>query len=160
MFLICLYQGLRKGEVLALTGEDIDLNKKLLTINKAISTNNELVDTKNEYSNRVIPIFNKTIPILQKYAGTSERLFKVSYYGCEKRFKKILQSHFPNTKYSMHSLRHTFITRCQEANIPLHIIQRWVGHNIGSSVTNSVYTHTRELAELENIDKINNYMNF
>ena len=157
MFLICLYQGLRKGEVLALTGEDINLKNRTLTINKAISTNNELVDTKNEYSNRTIPIFDKTIPILKKYENTQGRLFNITYYGCEKKFKKILTANFPKTKYSMHSLRHTFITRCQEANIPLHIIQRWVGHNIGSDVTNRVYTHTRENAELENIELYNKY---
>ena len=74
---------------------------------------------------------------------------------CEREFHKITKELCSKTKYKIHSLRHTFITRCQEANIPLHIIQRWVGHNIGSEVTTRVYTHTRELAELENIKRLN-----
>ena len=60
-----------------------------------------------------------------------------------------------NEKYIPHSLRHTFITKCPEAGVPLHIIQKCVGHTIGSKVRDSVYTHTRELAELENIEKMN-----
>lgn len=75
----------------------------------------------------------------------------------KRQIAKNIINNFRKKKYTLHSLRHTFITKCQEAGVPLHIIQRWVGHTIGSNVTNSVYTHSRELAELENIEKINNY---
>ena len=155
MFLICLYQGLRKGEMLALTRNDIDFENKTLTINKSFNFKGEISTTKNIYSNRIIPIFNNTLSILQKYKNKQGRLFNISYIGCEREFNKLTQN--LNNKYTIHSLRHTFITKCQEAGIPLHIIQKWVGHNIGSTITNTVYTHSRELAELENIEKLNNY---
>lgn len=155
IFLICLYQGLRRSEALALTGKDIDLKNKLLTINKSLNQNNKIDTTKNIYSNRVMPIFDKAIPILKKYAEIQTRIFPYTQKSCEKLFNELISQ--LNNTYKIHSLRHTFITRCQECNIPLHIIQKWVGHSIGSNVTSQVYTHTRELAELENIDKINNY---
>lgn len=155
MFLICLYQGLRRGEALAITGNDIDLQNNLLTINKALNPNNKIDTTKNEYSNRVMPIFNKSIPILEKYADKGEkRIFAYTYKSCEEVFNTLTSK--LKGSYKIHSLRHTFITNCQEKQIPLHIIQKWVGHNIGSKVTSQVYTHTRELAERENIEKMNN----
>lgn len=156
MFLICLYQGLRRGEMLALTIEDINFEKKTLRINKSLNQNNKIDVTKNIYSNRVMPLFDKTIKILEKYKNIKGRIFDIGYITCERRFREIIQGIETNTKYTIHSLRHTFVTRCQEQNIPLHIIQRWVGHNIGSEITAKVYTHTRELAELENIEKMNN----
>ena len=158
MFLICLYQGLRRGEMMALTVEDIDFTNKQMTINKSINSNDKLDTTKNTYSNRTIPIFEKTQNILEKYKNSKGSLFKTTRAKCSTTFLKIIRENFPEKKYTIHSLRHTFITRCQEAGTPLHIIQKWVGHNIGSVVTNKVYTHTREVAELENIEKINVYM--
>ena len=84
-----------------------------------------------------------------------ERIFDISNQTAGKLFKQMIKDLNLNEKYTPHSLRHTFITKCQESGVPLHIIQKWVGHTIGSKVTNSVYTHTRELAELENIEKMN-----
>jgi len=154
IFLICLYQGLRKGEVLALTIKDIDFEKKTININKSINSKNEIDTTKNIYSNRIMPLFEKSSMIFKKYINKENRIFNIPYSSTEKIFNKIIKESF-NKKYTIHSLRHTFITKCQEKQIPLHIIQKWVGHNIGSTVTNQVYTHTRELAELENIEKMN-----
>ncbi len=160
IFLVSLYQGLRRGEALALNINDFDFEKKTLTINKSLNFKNEIDETKNIYSNRVMPLFENTIRIVEKYKNKQGRIFNYSQKQSAEIFKKIIEANFQQKKYTPHSLRHTFITKCQEANIPLHIIQKWVGHNIGSKVTNQVYTHTRELAELENIEKMNNYTNF
>ena len=62
--------------------------------------------------------------------------------------------------YTIKTLRFTFITKCQEANIPEHIIQKWVGHEIGSQVTKKVYTKVRQQAEVENINIYNKILNW
>ena len=54
-------------------------------------------------------------------------------------------------------MRSTFITNCMNRNIPVHIIQAWVGHAIGSVVTTSVYTTHNEEADKEYIQNINNF---
>lgn len=159
IFLICLYQGLRRGEALALTMQDVNFDNKTLSINKSLNRKNEIDTTKNDYSIRTMPLFDKSIKILKKYLNVSGRIFNFSYTTTEKIYNKIIRENFPNKKYSIHSLRHTFITRCQECNIPIHIIQKWVGHVQGSSVTSAVYTHAREFAELENIEKLNQKLN-
>lgn len=153
IYLICLYQGLRRGEALALTYKDFDLNNKTLTINKAINQYNKIDTTKNINSNRIMPLFDSTIKIIEKYKNTKDRLFTITYGSMQKQFKNIAKKF--NNNYTIHSLRHTFITKCQEANIPLHIIQKWVGHIPGSSVTAKVYTHTRTIAEEDSIKKLN-----
>lgn len=158
IFLVGLYQGLRRGELLALTINDINFENKTITINKGINENNELDTTKNKFSNRIIPLFNNTLSILEKYKNTQGRLFNYNYNTCGKLFKSIIKKNF-DKHYTMHSLRHTFITKCKEANIPEHIIQTWVGHEIGSTVTKTVYTHTRKEAEQENINKFNEFLN-
>lgn len=156
IFKIAMFQGLRRGEVLALTLEDFDLVQKTLRINKSINDKNEIDLTKNESSNRVMPLFEKTIKEIKKLKikNQKERLFKLSPTMSEKLFCQMKEEMNLNNKYTIHSLRHTFITTCQEKLIPLHVIQSWVGHVIGSKITTGVYTHKRE-TELEYINNIN-----
>lgn len=161
VFLFALYQGMRKGEFLALTENDIDLKNNTITINKSLNILNKIDETKNIYSNRVIPIFNETKIILKKILtnNPTKRIFDYKYKQIDKIFKELKQEYNFNKKYTIHSLRHTFITNCQEANIPLHIIQQWVGHNIGSKVTNQVYTHARTEINEKYIKLLNKKLN-
>ena len=151
VYLLALYQGLRIGEILGITGNDIDLIKNELNIDKSVNNNNELDTTKNKQSVRVMPIFNKSKEMLKKYANYgNQRLFNFSYWVAQKGIKEILiKTNLPDI--SIHDLRHTFITNCKNINIPEHIIQLWVGHEIGSKVTAKVYTHPTASANIENI---------
>ena len=142
---------------MAINVEDIDFENKTLTINKAINNKNQVDTTKNTYSDRVVPLFDNTFKLLEKYRNKTGRLFNYTYKQVTTLFEKIVKNNFAGRKYTPHSLRHTFVTKCQEAGIQEFIIQSWVGHNIGSKITNSVYTHTREIAMLENAEKFNNY---
>ena len=155
VFLITLYQGLRKGEVLGLTWDNIDFDKNLLTINKTYNLHGKFDTTKNISSNRQIPLFEKSKHIIKNLQNKQERIFLISQNSLQDKFIKILKALNLNPKYTIHSLRHTFITYCQDQQIPEHIIQNWVGHVIGSSVTKSVYTHIQEETNSKNIDIIN-----
>jgi len=144
IFLVILYQGLRIGECLGLTGNDIDLINNTLTINKAIDEKGRENTTKNNQSNRTMPIFTKTRELLKNYATFGEkRIFNFSYYIPQKKLKEIVKI-TGIRNISLHDLRHTFITNCKNKEIPEHIIQSWVGHIIGSSVTSKIYTHVNK----------------
>lgn len=153
LFLTILYQGLRIGEALALTLTDVDFEKETLNINKAINEKGQLTETKNTQSTRIMPLFKPTQTIL-KTIQTNNRIFNFSYTTATKRLKELLQ-HLNLKEISLHDLRHTFITNCKNAGIPEHIVQNWVGHQIGSKVTSTVYTHITEDANLFNINKLN-----
>lgn len=156
IFLITMYQGLRIGEVLGLTGNDIDIENKRLTINKTINRYGKYDTTKNAQSKRVMPIFDTSLPILQKYLLYKDRrLFNFTYSVPQKHLKKICQE-INLRDISCHDLRHTFITNCKNKNIPEHIVQHWVGHQIGSKVTSTVYTHINNQDISDYIDKFNN----
>lgn len=155
LLLLALYEGLRVGEVLALTGNDIDMHRRTIRINKSFNTSNKLDTTKNKQSNRLVPIFEPAIEILQKYTNLGEeRIFAVSYYTARDLIKKaIAGTKLPDI--SCHDLRHTFITNCKNSEIPEHVVQSWVGHEIGSSVTKTVYTHITDDANNLFINKLN-----
>ena len=154
MFLVGLYQGLRKGEFLAITKKDIDFENKTLNINKSLLANGTFGKTKNN-SDRLQPIFDNTYNILIKYKNSNGRIFLNDYNQTEKIFNKIRDENLSCKKYSIKTLRYTFITKCGEIGIPEHIIQKWVGHRNGSQITKQVYTKVREHAEQENIKIIN-----
>lgn len=154
IYLICLWQGLRIGELRALTKQDFNIETQMLTINKSQNDQTKDNRTKNKYSNRTIPIFKKTLNILGKLQFDNDRLTAKSKDYIEKNLKTILNN--LNIKdIKMHSLRHTFITRCQEKNIPLYIIQSWVGHAKGSDITTKTYTHKQKETENKYIDIFN-----
>ena len=138
LYLVALYQGLRKGEVLGITNEDIDFENNTLRINKAINTHNKFDTTKNKFSERIMPLFDKTKEILLKYKNKTGRIFNISYNKINNYTQKL--NELVNFKFSIKYMRFTFITRCQEENIPEFIIQAWCGHQIGSNVTKQTYT--------------------
>lgn len=157
LFKVILYQGLRIGEALALTPQDIDLNNLTININKSLTEQNTIDTTKNKQSTRITPLFNPSIEIIKKYVKlNNQRLFNLAYKTTQKKFRQLIDNNNVNIpKISLHDLRHTFITNCQNENIPEHIIQSWVGHEIGSKVTKNVYTHLTNDANLLNINKLN-----
>ena len=137
-FLVCLYQGLRRGEGLALTIQDVDLKNNTLSITKSINIKNQLDTTKNVQSNRVMPLFDRSKAIFSKYTEAPGRIFDISSKIIQKALSEINKQMTHHVKIK--DLRSTFITRCQEENIPEFVTQAWVGHSIGSKVTKSVYT--------------------
>lgn len=154
--LVALYQGFRRGEVLGLTRDCIDLEKKKITINKAWSQRNEFDTTKNEQSVRTLPMFESTYNILLKHKDKKpdERIFNLSIKQYETILGKIRQES-GLTDLKMKDMRSTFITNCMNMNFPIHIIQSWVGHALGSVVTTSVYTSHNDEADIEYINRIN-----
>lgn len=157
VFLITLYQGLRKGEVLGITKEDIDIKNNTLRINKTFNIRGKFDTTKNITSNRIIPLFNISKQIFNKIdLDKNTRIFNYDHTLLQSKFRKIIDILNLNPKYTIHSLRHTFITYCQDNNIPEHIIQSWVGHTIGSKITSTVYTHVQKDTNEANILILNN----
>jgi len=71
-----------------------------------------------------------------------------------KLLKLLKKNYLP--RLTIHELRHTFITRCHEKKIDEIVIQKWVGHAIGSRMTKAVYTHIMDTAESNYIATMNN----
>lgn len=155
IFAIALLQGLRPGELYALEYSDIDFENRTITINKAIDYKSSDTEVKNEYSNRIIPLFNKTYEIIKDMdTSKQERITTDNERVINQQLKKLVKD-ITNETISLYNLRHTFITRLGDKNIPEHIIQAWVGHSKGSKVTKAVYTHISKESENKFIKLLN-----
>lgn len=155
-YLICLYQGLRKGECLALNVQDIDFEKRTININKSMDRG-VISETKNEQSNRTIPLFNKSFKILKEQTQGKRKnqlVFEIGINTVDRKIKE-LSKKAKIRPITTHILRHTFITRCQEANIPLFVVQSWVGHRKGSEITTKIYTHLNQETNEQYINILN-----
>lgn len=162
IILLQLNTGMRIGEILALSEDCIDLEKNTITVYRTLTRKgNKYVlgkhtKTYNRKTNidkgkRTFPMTPETKKIIleilkQKTKNINNLLFWDKKKKCLITPKRI--NDFLNTlnrsnissHLSTHTLRHTFITRCQEKSIALVVIQAMVGHIEGSSITSDTYT--------------------
>ena len=175
VFLIQMYMGLRAGETLALTTQDIDLKNKRINIHRTLTTdeNNSIImgnTTKTYAGKRVLPIPDFLYPYIveqMKQAETQENneeklLFKPINQSYTRRtnvnseLQRILKKYFGIEDISTHSLRHTYGTRCIESGMAPVVVQRLMGHT-DIKVTLNTYTTVFDEFKRKEIEKVNKY---
>lgn len=169
---ICLYTGIRLGELLALTWDDIDFNSNLLTINKTSYSSKVngktqiIVDKpKTKKSNRVIPLPNQLFKLLKiikkesnsKYVITTRNLGMVGNRSYQRTFKFILKK--VNVPYrNFHSLRHTFATNAIELGMDVKTLAEILGHT-NAMITLNRYSHSLLNYKIEMMNKLGKNLN-
>lgn len=96
------------------------------------------LNIKDISSNRTIPLFDEAAALLSVLPHNSDGFFfnfRPDYVT--HAFKKICPEH------KFHDLRHTFATNCPEAEIPLKVVQKWLGHS-NINTTADIYTHVTQ----------------
>lgn len=81
---ICLYTGLRIGELLALTWNDVDFEKGEINVTKSCycGKRGRVVDgVKTEHSKRVIPLSKQVLKVLRMMKKTSDSEYVISSKG-------------------------------------------------------------------------------
>ena len=152
---ICLYTGLRIGELLALEWSDIDFQKAELRVERTCHDSKDqdgsycrITDTpKTEHSRRVIPLPRQLIPILREMKkGSSSPLVIVgerpplSVRSYQRSFE-LLQRKIGIPKKGFHALRHTFATRAIECGMDVKSLSEILGHK-NPTVTLNRYVHS------------------
>ncbi len=173
LYIIILNTGLRIGEILALTREDINLEDKTLTVNKnAIQIKNEngkgyVVQIQNNpktfSGNRVLSLNNtclKAIKTLfeifpnQKYLALNSNNKPVTPQNAEKTFSQILKvCNIDSKGRKCHALRHTFATKLFEQGIDVKMVSHILGHS-SSSFTRDVYISIIQKTQASVMNKI------
>lgn len=135
-----LLTGLRAGELLAITPEDIDIENKTLSVNKTKHTSGIFTSPKTLSSIRIIEIDDRTLNILMRYMSASETLFDTNLSTLNHNLKKI--------KLSTHMFRHTHVALLVEAGVPIKVISERLGHS-KIDTTLDIYTHVTENMKLD-----------
>ena len=148
--LLCLYSGLRIGELIALQWNDIDFAKGILTVSKSCHDGKGgliIDEPKTASSRRVIPLPRQLLPILKGMKKRSGSPFVVSANGksvsvrsYQRSFELLLKKlKIPHKGF--HSLRHTFATRALECGMDVKTLSELLGHK-NPTVTLSRYAHS------------------
>ena len=148
--LICLYTGLRVGELLALEWTDIDFSKNELKVNKTCYDKGRTHITtapKTTSSVRVIPIPKQLVPILKQLKKRCKSQYVISENGTYisirsyQRSFELLLKRLGIPHQGFHSLRHTFATRALECGMDVKTLSEILGHK-NATVTLNRYAHS------------------
>ena len=155
--LLCMYTGLRVGEICALTWKKISSSEPILQVDQTLQRlqqvdHNErktkvvISQPKSESSIRVIPLPSDIYCLLQKNRRPDEAYVLT---GMIRKFMepRLLQSHFKKILSTLgiehanfHALRHTFATRCVELGFDIKSLSEILGHST-VNITLNRYVH-------------------
>lgn len=161
-FRLCLFAGLRRGEVCALTWNDFDPERGTIAINKSLCTETlEAKDTKTEAGARIIPLDPATVAYLVEFRKIqAKKLLALGKPVGEHRIVAKAECeymHPENLTRSLvrfgrangfegitpHQLRHTYCTLLCETGQSVKTAQYLMGHS-DPLTTLRIYDHYQE----------------
>lgn len=177
LILTLLYTGMRRGEIVALCGEDIDWDRNCFTVNKAVEfINNKphIKSPKTKSGYRTIPILNVLHPYKDYFLqiGKGEPVFKNAYgdmhtlTSIRRLFDRFNQNYNAYAKrinqnlchtFTMHEFRHTYATMLYKADVDIKTAQSFLGHS-SVAVTMDIYTHLDQTHKEVNAEKLNKFL--
>ncbi|NLD19894.1 MAG: site-specific integrase [Clostridiales bacterium] len=171
--LIELYGGLRMGEINALTPENINFEKGYIHVSRTVSRGIEcrefIKETPKTYAGiRDIPINKMLEPLLREaIAIMKDNPEGLIFYDYNKG--SVVTTYQVNCFYrrmcekakipynGQHALRHTFASRCIEADIPALVLKSWLGHT-NIHVTLDTYADVFNRMNFNAMEKFDSYI--
>lgn len=166
LFVLLANTGLRAGEALALTWENVDMEKRLIHVRQSASTvkdredgaekkNKVIITTvKTKTGNRTVPCNEKAMEALQwmkRYQ--EEHNIHSNYVDCNNKGETLRQQTLPKILKAIleavgipyknvHSFRHTFATNLIEAGVDVKVVSQLLGHS-SVKITYDTYVHPK-----------------
>jgi integrase len=183
--LFLLLFGIRRGELLALTWNDVDIGKMKITVNKAVKFKKNQPrlgppKTKAGYRDIPIPAFIVKVMKSAKSAAksiyvcpdTAGKLMTESVYKCAwksyQNYLNIKAGGSSGTRLhpgvimisnlTAHMFRHTYATFLYNAGLKIENASALLGHE-NTKITLDIYIHLELMKINEAIDNLNNYLN-
>lgn len=182
LFTLMARTGLRIGEALALTWEDIDLKKQTLTVNKTLvyPLNSEpyISTAKTERSERTIKLDEHTIKVLKRHRTNRKEVVlryedykppkdDIVFYQQDGRWLRtnVTREYFKEVckranlpVLSPHALRHSHAVHLLEAGVNIKYVSERLGH-ASVKVTADTYLHVTKKMEDEALDLYGRHIN-
>lgn len=151
--LLCLFTGLRLGEICALRWSNIDFESRTLSVRGTVqrlhieggNTKTALVETapKSMRSKREIPLQDLIITLLFEFKHDKEYVFggnkPLEPRTLQNHYKRILKEAQIAYK-NFHALRHTYATNCIEEGADVKSLSEMLGHS-NVQITLNYYVH-------------------
>ena len=151
--LLCLFTGLRLGELCALKWSDIDFMNRTLTVKRTVqrlyveSGKNKTalveVSPKSDYSKREVPLPDAALKLLLNYKNVKEYIFG----GDKPLDPRTMQNHYKTVLKetdlpykNFHSLRHTYATNSIEGGADIKSLSEMLDHS-NVKTTLNYYVH-------------------
>ena len=172
--LVCLFTGLRVGEICALRWEDISFADHTIHVHNTLQrvqnrsgsgpkTKIVVTTPKSDCSIRTIPIPEFLIKILAKHQ-TSPKGYLLT--NCESKFvePRTMQNRFKRAlkksgieSANFHAIRHTFATRCIELGFDVKTLSEILGHAT-VNITMNRYVHPTLELKKENMERLSSLL--
>ena len=181
-FRLLAYTGMRKGEALALSWEDLDIENKTVNVNKNCVYNSltkrKMIQTpKTEASIRKISLDNKTVSVLQQWHLRQSRwkmangfrktdgeqfIFpskknEILNVNTPYNWLKSIYNKKPQKMIRVHGFRHTHASLLFESGASIKEVQERLGHS-NSEMTLQIYTHVVQSRKAETGMRFAKYM--
>ena len=168
LYYLELATGLRRGELLGLKWEDIDLERGDLRVRRQISRiNGEVVEaplkTKNAY--RTLPLAEDTVSVLleqKKKVGSSPWVFPSPNGGpispdsvLHMLHRVLKRAGLPKVRF--HDLRHTFATLALQNGVDIKTVSGMLGH-FSAGFTLDTYAHVTSAAQRQAAQTMGNVL--
>ncbi|GHU50651.1 transposase [Clostridia bacterium] len=169
--LICLYTGVRIGELCAMKWENINVDEGFIQITNTLQriqaeessgarTKIIITSPKSSSSLRDIPIPASLLPLLKECPENTDYAYFLtgredSYMEprtVQNRFKSYLET-LGIEDANFHALRHTFATKCVELGFELKCLSEILGHS-NVNITLNKYIHPSFDLKRKNMDKL------
>lgn len=168
---LCLFTGLRIGELCALKRGDISFETEIISIRKTmqrVQIENESARTKviisepkSRKSVRDIPLPTPLIDIIYNWYN-GMKLDDYILTGSSDKFiePRLLEYHFKQyiracgiKNVNFHALRHTFATRCVEMGFDVKTLSEILGH-VNVNITLNRYVHSSMELKRKNMERL------
>ncbi len=174
IMLLSMFTGMRIGECCALMVEDIDFEEKTITVSKTVARGkygqNILNETKTSAGMRKLHLSDDIFEFLKSCIGNKDKglLFlssnqnlvttnQVNYsYSATLKAYNIVDTTVYG-RVDLHSLRHTYATRCIESGMPAKVLQKLLGHT-DINITLNTYCSVFEKYSNEHLAVADEYM--